>query len=68
MDDSIKAINGIVEALVHLRLNLITPCQLKFSYVVRRKGIWGLRHAICDRNNEQTNCEDAYNPEETKYH
>ena len=45
--ESIRAIKGIVDALIHLRLNLITPTQLPFVYVVCKNKRWGLRHAIC---------------------
>ncbi len=60
-----------MDALLHLRLSFIMPCQLKFSYVLKRDQHWGLRHAICDRDfNEKTESkeEDVYNPEEYKYH
>jgi len=36
-----------MDAVVHLRINLIMPTQLKYSYVIKKKHNWGLRHAIC---------------------
>ena len=60
-----------MDELRHLRLSFVMPCQLKFSYVLKREQQWGLCHAICDRDfNEKTHPKDAdvYNPEEYKYH
>lgn len=57
-----KAIWGVTQALVHLRINLIMPCQIKYSYVIRKKGVWGLRHVICDQSTEEEKGEDIYNP------
>jgi len=39
-----------MNGLIHLRLNLITPSQLSFAYVIQKKQQWGLRHAICERS------------------
>ena len=57
-----------MNALVHLRLNLISPSQLQFSYVIKKKDNWGLRHVICERSEESEPGEDSYIPEEFKYH
>ena len=41
-----------MDAVVHLRLNLIMPTQLRYNYVIKKKNDWGLRHAICERSKE----------------
>jgi hypothetical protein len=68
-DESILAIKAIIEAVVYLRMNLIMPCQLKFSYIIRCNGRWGICHAICERSEEMIKeDEDSYNPEEYIFH
>lgn len=69
LSESLEAMRAVVNALVHLRLNLVMPCQLKFSYIIKSNGKWGLRHAICNRDDQvEQDGEDSYNPEEFKYH
>ena len=68
-EESINAIKGVKDAIVQLKLNLINPSQIKFSYVVKKKGVWGLRHVICDRTmEEEEKGVDSYNTEEYSYH
>ena len=60
---------AISVALVHLRLTMLMPCQLRPSYVVRVGKQWGLRYAVCSRDSEmQEKGDDTYNAEEYDYH
>ncbi len=61
---------GVMEAVLFLRMNMITPCQLRFEYIVKCDGKWGLCHAICDRFDEEgkESSIDTYNPEEYIFH
>jgi hypothetical protein len=50
-------------------MNMITPCQLRFEYIVQCGGRWGLCHAICERAEEwEKGNGDSYNPEEYIFH
>lgn len=60
---------SVLQAVVYLRMNMITPCQLRFEYIVQCGGKWGICHAICDRSEEAAGEEDdGYNPEEFIFH
>ena len=66
---SVTAMKAISVALVHLRLTMLMPCQLKPAYVVRVGEQWGLRYAVCNRSEVVLEGgEDTYNPEEYAYH
>lgn len=52
LEESVSAVRAVMEAVLYLRMNMITPCQLRFEYIVQCGGKWGLCHAICERSDE----------------
>jgi hypothetical protein len=70
LQESVVGVQGVMEAVLFLRMNMITPCQLRFEYIVKCDGKWGLCHAICDRTDEEDKeaSSDTYNPEEYIFH
>lgn len=69
LQESVSAVQAVMEAVMYLRMNMITPCQLRFEYIVQCGGKWGLCHAICERSEEmEKGNKDSYNPEEYIFH